>query len=126
MNADDYYVQQIQRLEADIKFWKRDRDFWCAEVASDVLKITQLEADLKKAREELAIMERYAKFEEATIDGITLYCDTDAEGNIDGVYVEPMQDITGLLTPQTFNNICGQIEDARDQVQQDDADDIRS
>lgn len=115
----DYYVQQIQRLEAD-------RNFWQSAATADEKKIAQLEADLKKAREELAIMERYARMEEATIDGITLYCDADAEGNIDGVYVEPMQDITGLLTPQTFNNVCGQIDDARNQIQQDDADDLRS
>lgn len=117
--ATDHYIATIQRLEAD-------RSFWQAAATADEKKIAQLEEDLKKAREELAIMERYARFEEATIDGITLYCDADAEGNIDGVYVEPMQDITGLLTPQTFNNICGQIDDARDQIQQDDADDLRS
>lgn len=117
--ATDHYIATIQRLEAD-------RNFWQAAATADERKIAELTAALQKAREELAIMERYARFEEATIDGITLYCDADAEGNIDGIYVEPMQDITGLLTPQTFDNICGQIDDARDQIQQDDADDLRS
>lgn len=118
--ASDYYIAQIQRMEAD-------RNFWQAAATADERKIAQLEADLRKARAELQAMNRWQQMVEVELGGVKLYVDTDLvpDAPINGVYCEPGQNLEDVLSPEQFNSICGQIDDMAEQSAADDAEDDR-
>ncbi len=118
--ASDYYIAQIQRLEAD-------RNFWQATATADERKIAQLEADLRKARAELEAMNKWQQMVEVELGGVKLYVDTDLvpDAPINGVYCEPGQNLEDVLSPEQFNSICGQIDDMAEQNAADDAEDDR-
>ncbi len=102
--ASDYYIAQIQRLEAD-------RNFWQAAATADERKIAQLEADLRKARAELEAMNKWQQMVEVEIHGTKLYAQVDSVGEIEAVYCEPMQDLSGIISERDYNHIIGQVED---------------
>jgi hypothetical protein len=118
MNTDDYYIQQIQRLEAD-------RAFWQAAATRDERKLAELTAALQTAREELAIMNAYNKADAVpvTIYGVTLYADV-TDSTVSAVYCEPGQNLEGILSAKDMDSIIGQVEDTiAEQAEDDDADD---
>ncbi len=125
--ASDYYIAQIQRLEADRDFWKSHSNFWSSKEAEGVYKIAQLEADLRKARAELDAMNKWQEMVEVELGGVKLYVDTDLvpDAPINGVYCEPGQNLEDVLSPEQFNSICGQIDDMAEQSAADDAEDDR-
>ncbi len=115
--ASDYYIAQIQRLEAD-------RNFWQAAATADERKIAQLEADLRKARAELDAMNKWQHMIGVDLRGFTLYVATSGDGCIDGIYCEPMQNIEDFLSPSDFYAVCSQIDDmAAEDAAEDAADD---
>lgn len=110
MNADDYYVQQIQRLEADVKYWQGAYINNSAKMLYLQEQIDRLKADRDHMNDWLDQCQ-YVEGRCAT----PLHAKVDETGEVTAVYADYRTDLTAVLGRDQVKNIQGQVLDSREE-----------
>lgn len=105
----DYYAQQIQRLEADLTYWKGAYINNASKMLAIQAQIDQLKADKARMGEWLDRCQH--------VEGrcsTPLYAKVDDTGEVTAVYAEQWTDLTAVLGREQVQNIQGQVLDSRE------------
>lgn len=109
MNSDDYYVQQIQRLEADLTYWK-------GAYINNASKMLALQAQIDRLKADNARMDEWLE-QCQYVEGrcsTPLHAKVDDTGEVTAVYADYRTDLTAVLGREQVQNIQGQVLDSRE------------
>ena len=110
MNADDYYVQQIARLEADVKYWQ-------GAYINNAAKMLDLQAQIDRLKADKARMDEWldqCQYVEGRC-ATPLHAKVDEAGEVAAVYADYRTDLTAVLGRDQVKNIQGQVIDSREE-----------
>lgn len=109
MNAGGHYTQQIQRLEADLAYWK-------GAYINNASKMLDLQSQIDRLKADAALMNEWldqCQYVEGRCS-TPLYAKVDDTGEVTAVYADYRTDLTAVLGREQVQNIQGQVLDSRE------------
>ncbi len=104
----DWYVDRMQRLEADVKYWQ-------GAYINNSAKLLDLQAQIDRLKADKARMDEWLE-QCQYVEGrcaTPLHAKVNDDGEVTAVYADYRTDLTAVLGREQVKNIQGQVLDSR-------------